>query len=125
MTKPSRPMHAVPDLDEGTTWTVRPAQPGTARHRAQAPDRTLVLALRSIPILGWLFLLLGVVRPFRSRLLRVAFWIDAVLSIVVHAAQIPTARKVAAERGITPGRAAVMTMVFGATWWKTLGEDPQ
>ncbi|WP_410870344.1 hypothetical protein [Nocardia sp. A7] len=86
------------------------------------PSRATVLALRSIPVVGWVFLIVGVVRPFRARWLRVAFWIDVVLSIGVHAAQIPAAREVAAEQGISGRRAAVMTMLFGATWWKTLGE---
>ncbi|MGY0501208.1 hypothetical protein ACWZHB_22215 [Nocardia sp. FBN12] len=89
------------------------------------PSRRTVLALRSIPVVGWVFLLVGVVRPFQARWLRVAFWIDVVLSIGVHAAQIPAARAVAAERGISGRRAAVMTMLFGATWWKTLGEAEQ
>ncbi|TCJ99637.1 hypothetical protein [Nocardia alba] len=87
-----------------------------------ATNPAAVLALRSIPVLGWLFLIVGVVRPFRARWLRVVFWIDAVLSVGVHAAQIPAARKVAAQRGISGRRAAVMTMLLGATWWKTLGE---
>ncbi|GEM30754.1 hypothetical protein NN3_17610 [Nocardia neocaledoniensis NBRC 108232] len=119
-------MHAVPDRgDDGRVWTLDAPRQEQARHRAPSPSRGTVLALRSIPVFGWAFLLLGVVRPFRSRLLRVAFWIDVVLSVGVHAAQIPAARRVAAERGIAPGRAAVMTMLFGATWWKTLGEEPR
>ncbi|MFD3746196.1 hypothetical protein [Nocardia sp. NPDC058633] len=113
----SRSLHLVPDAVD--------APPG--RHRAvpdpaSGPSRKTVLALRSIPIAGWVFLIVGVVRPFRGRLLRIAFWIDVVASVGVHAAQIPAARKVAAERGISAGRAAAMTMLFGATWWKTLGE---
>ncbi|MFE7722459.1 hypothetical protein ACFU44_25840 [Nocardia rhizosphaerihabitans] len=100
-------------------------QQSQARHRAataSAPSRGTVLALRTIPVLGWAFVILGMVRPFRSRLLKIAFWIDLALSVGAHLAQIPAARRVAAERGIGPGRAAAMTMLFGATWWKTLGE---
>ncbi|WP_446226014.1 hypothetical protein ACTWPB_13665 [Nocardia sp. IBHARD005] len=102
--------------------------PRPGSHRASAdtstgvPSRATVLALRSIPVVGWVFLIVGVVRPLRARWLRVAFWIDVVLSVGVHAAQIPAARKVAADRGISARRAAVMTMLLGATWWKTLGE---
>ncbi|MFD4352257.1 hypothetical protein ACFWPX_06840 [Nocardia sp. NPDC058518] len=116
----TRSLHVVPD-------PVNTPKPG--RHRASAadttagvPSRGTVLALRSIPVVGWVFLIVGVVRPFRAKWLRVAFWIDVVLSVGVHAAQIPAARKVAAERGISGRRAAVMTMLLGATWWKTLGE---
>lgn len=130
MTGAHRPPRATP-AREGSAreaWAARIQHGGQPRHRAigtapPAPSRSTVLALRSIPVLGWAFLLLGVVRPFRSKPLRAIFWIDAFLSIVVHAAQIPVARREAARRGIGPGRTAVMTMVFGATWWKTLGED--
>ncbi|MEU3012490.1 hypothetical protein [Nocardia asteroides] len=116
-------MHATPAGDDEFSWTVEAPRNGRARHRAPGvPSSSAVLALRAIPVLGWAFLALGVVRPFRSRLGRIAFWIDAVLSIGVHAAQIPVARREAARRGIPAGRAAAMTMLFGATWWKTLGD---
>ncbi|MFD3591847.1 hypothetical protein ACFWU5_03905 [Nocardia sp. NPDC058640] len=107
----SRSLHVVPD-----------AAPGRHRADADAPQLSheAVLALRAIPVIGWIFLIVGVVRPFRGRVLRVAFWIDVVLSVGVHAAQIPAAREVAAVQGISAKRAAVMTMLFGATWWKTL-----
>jgi len=96
-----------------------------ARHRAataSAPSATTVFALRAVPVLGWAYVILGIVRPFRSRLAKLAFWIDLALSVGAHLAQIPAARRVAAEHGIGPGRAAAMTMLLGATWWKTLGE---
>ncbi|MFC9474315.1 hypothetical protein ACFTS5_19210 [Nocardia sp. NPDC056952] len=118
----TRSLHVVPDPVSA---------PRHGRHRAAAgtsvavPGPGAVLALRSIPVIGWIFLIVGVVRPFRARWLRTAFWIDVVLSVGVHAAQIPAARKVAAERGISGRRAAVMTMLLGATWWKTLGEGEQ
>lgn len=118
----TRSLHLVPDPV---------SEPRHGRHRASAgtsagvSSQATVLALRSIPVIGWIFLIAGVVRPFRARWLRVAFWIDVVLSVGVHAAQIPAARKVAAERGISGRRAAVMTMLLGATWWKTLGEGRQ
>ncbi|MFC4375261.1 hypothetical protein ACFO5K_14270 [Nocardia halotolerans] len=109
---------------DGESWQVPVPRPG--RHRADpepvvAPSRAAVLALRAIPVLGWVFLAVGVLRPFRAKVLRVAFWVDVVLSVGVHAAQIPAARRVATERGISARRAGVMTMLFGATWWKTLG----
>ncbi|MFC8380646.1 hypothetical protein [Nocardia sp. NPDC057272] len=118
----TRSLHVVPDPVSA---------PRHGRHRAAAgtsvavPGPGAVLALRSIPVIGWIFLIVGVVRPFRARWLRVAFWIDVALSVGVHAAQIPAARKVAAERGISGRRAAMMTMLLGATWWKTLGEGEQ
>ncbi|MGW5316406.1 hypothetical protein ACWEVD_24610 [Nocardia thailandica] len=79
-------------------------------------------ATRVVPLLGWAFLALGLIRPFRNPALRVLFWIDVALSVVAHAAQIPAGRRAAAAHGIPPGRATALTMVFGATWWRTLGE---
>ncbi|GGK46170.1 hypothetical protein [Nocardia camponoti] len=79
------------------------------------------VVLRTIPILGWLFIGFGLLRPVRalSVPLRLVFWIDVVLSVGVHAAQIPAARR-AAGPGVPLGRVVAMTMLFGATWWKTL-----
>ncbi|WP_405134726.1 hypothetical protein [Nocardia sp. NBC_01388] len=81
-------------------------------------------ALRAIPILGWLYLTAGLIaaltdRAPANRLLRAAWWIDVFLSTVVHAAQIPAALRAAAGTGRSPVETAVLTQVFGATWWKT------
>src|SRR5690606_7087954 len=59
-------------------------------------------ALRAIPIAGWLYLTAGLIAAAaghapENRLLRALWWIDAFLSIVVHAAQLPFA--VRAARG--------------------------
>ena len=81
------------------------------------------LLLRSVPILGWLFLAYGVVAAVRDRPLRgrwrAVWWIDAFLSVVVHAAQIPAAVKQAESLGHSPAKTAALTMIFGLTWWKT------
>lgn len=82
--------------------------------------RARVWALRAIPLAGWAFLAYGLVRPLRSPLLRAAFWIDVSLSVGVHAAQIPAARRAAAPLGYSGARTAAMTLVFGATWWRGL-----
>ncbi|MET9485938.1 hypothetical protein [Nocardia sp. NPDC006630] len=81
-------------------------------------------ALRAIPILGWLYLAAGLIaaltdRAPANRLLRAVWWIDVFLSTVVHAAQIPAALRAAAGTGRSPVETAVLTQVFGATWWKT------
>ncbi|MGX1805869.1 hypothetical protein ACWIGI_09150 [Nocardia sp. NPDC055321] len=83
-----------------------------------------VTLLRAIPILGWLYLFAGVLaagtgRAPANRLLRAIFWIDAFLSIVVHAAQIPSALRATAGSGHSPAETAIMTQIFGLTWWKT------
>ncbi|MEU8897580.1 hypothetical protein [Nocardia sp. NPDC048505] len=79
-------------------------------------------ALQAVPILGWLYLIAGLIaaargRAPRSRALRAIWWIDAFLSIVVHAAQIPAALRAAPDRD--PVRTAVLTQVFGLTYWRT------
>ena len=81
------------------------------------------ILLRTIPILGWLFLGYGAARsatgrPLRHPVARFAWWLDAFLSVIVHAAQIPTALRTAAGTR-PPLTTAILTMVFGMTWWKT------
>ncbi|WP_194838036.1 hypothetical protein [Nocardia sp. XZ_19_369] len=81
-------------------------------------------ALRAIPILGWLYLAGGVLaiaadRVPTNRVLRVAWWIDAFLSVVVHAAQIRPALRAAEGSGRSPVETAVLTQIFGMTWWRT------
>ncbi|MTE15487.1 hypothetical protein [Nocardia aurantiaca] len=83
-----------------------------------------VSVLRAIPVLGWLYLAMGILlaasdRAPANRLLRAVFWIDAFLSIVVHAAQIPAALRATAGTGHSPVTTAAMTQIFGITWWKT------
>ncbi|NLE79166.1 MAG: hypothetical protein GX610_06205 [Rhodococcus sp.] len=80
--------------------------------------------MRAIPLLGWLYLAYGAVRavggnPIRHRVLRIVWWIDAFLSIVVHTAQIPSAVREGDKRGHSRARTALLTFVFGLTWWKT------
>lgn len=79
-----------------------------------------VVALHAVPIAGWLFLLAGpAARSSSRRWLRALWWIDAVLSIGVHAAQIPVALRAARGSGRSRLYTAVMTQLFGLTWWRT------
>lgn len=78
-----------------------------------------VLLLRAIPIAGWIYLVVGLVRPFTHRVTRVVWWIDVVLSVGAHAAQVPAALKEGRARGHSDAKIAAMTMLLGATWWKT------
>ncbi|MEV6276855.1 hypothetical protein [Nocardia sp. NPDC051832] len=79
-------------------------------------------ALQAIPVLGWIYLIGGLLaalagRAPKSRALRAIWWIDAFLSIVVHAAQIPAALR--ATPGQDPVKTAVLTQIFGLTYWRT------
>ncbi|QLY32547.1 hypothetical protein [Nocardia huaxiensis] len=83
-----------------------------------------VLALRAVPVLGWLYVAAGLIalltdRAPANRLLRAAWWIDVFLSVVVHAAQIPAALRAAKDSERSALETAVLTQIFGLTWWKT------
>ncbi len=82
-----------------------------------------VLVLRTIPIVGWIFLFAGPERVPAGRTLRrwlrALWWIDAALSVGVHAAQIPAALRAAEGSGRSRPHTAVMTQIFGLTWWRT------
>ncbi|MEV0292196.1 hypothetical protein [Nocardia sp. NPDC050710] len=89
---------------------------------------TKTTALRSIPVLGWLYLGGGVLavatdRVPRNRFLRAVWWIDLFLSVVVHAAQIPAALRAARGTGRSPWKTAVLTQIFGITYWATQEVD--
>ncbi|MBF6440327.1 hypothetical protein [Nocardia cyriacigeorgica] len=82
-------------------------------------------ALRAIPVIGWLYLVAGLIaasagRAPAHRLPRALWWIDAFLSVVVHAAQIPFALRAARGSGRSAGEIALMTQIFGLTWWRTI-----
>ncbi|WP_228538150.1 hypothetical protein [Nocardia sp. XZ_19_385] len=79
-------------------------------------------ALQAIPVLGWIYLIGGLLaalagRAPKNRALRAIWWIDAFLSIVVHAAQIAAALR--ATNGRDPLKTAVLTQIFGLTYWRT------
>ncbi|WP_433678462.1 hypothetical protein [Nocardia sp. CA-119907] len=80
--------------------------------------------LRAIPVLGWLYLAGGVAAAATNRIpespvLRGIWWIDAFLSFVVHAAQIPAALRAAEGSGRSRVQTVVLTQIFGMTWWRT------
>ncbi|WP_223513770.1 MULTISPECIES: hypothetical protein [Nocardia] len=85
---------------------------------------TKTTVIRAIPVLGWLYLAGGVLaaatdRIPDNRILRTVWWIDAFLSVVVHAAQIPVALRAAEGSGRSRFATAVLTQIFGLTWWRT------
>ncbi|MEU7907361.1 fatty acid CoA ligase family protein [Actinoplanes sp. NPDC049118] len=90
-----------------------------AAHRLR-PGRLRDLAPRVVPLAGWAFLGYGLVAPMPHPALWALWWIDAFLSIVVHALQLPVALRRARPAGVAPLRAAVLTLAFGATWWRGL-----
>ncbi len=115
-----------------------PAFPVDVRHNAKirrellarwAEDRlaggrrptAAALALRAIPLAGWAYLAAWPLLPWNHPALTALWWLDAFLSVVVHAAQIPAALR--AEQELATGRrpcaTVALTMLYGATWWRT------
>jgi acyl-CoA synthetase (AMP-forming)/AMP-acid ligase II len=101
--------------EELASWAAGQLADGPGRWRRWAP--------RLVPIGGWLYLAYGLAFGFGHPLLWAVFWIDAFLSVVVHAAQIPLARRRARYAGFGVAATAFLTMLFGATWWKPLVPD--
>ncbi|MEV7187786.1 fatty acid CoA ligase family protein [Kitasatospora sp. NPDC093102] len=81
-------------------------------------------SLRAVPLAGWAYLLAGAVHPVDQPVLVALWWIDALLSVVVHAAQLPAALRRARAAGRGRAAAAGLTMLLGATWWRSLPEPP-
>ncbi|MEV6398714.1 fatty acid CoA ligase family protein [Streptomyces sp. NPDC051907] len=88
----------------------------TGSRRPSAADQ----ALRAVPLAGWAYLAAWPLLPWDHATLTWLWWIDAFLSVVVHAAQIPAALRAEQElaTGRRPWATIALTMVFGATWWR-------
>ncbi|MFI5777604.1 hypothetical protein [Nocardia sp. NPDC051570] len=83
-----------------------------------------IVALRAVPVLGWIYVVVGLVaaatgRGPRGPILRALWWIDVFLSVVIHAAQIPVALRASEGSGRSRATTAVLTQIFGLTWWRT------
>ncbi|HET6357453.1 fatty acid CoA ligase family protein [Streptomyces sp.] len=96
---------------------------GWAEDRLTGSRRPTVAdhALRTIPLLGWAYLAAWPLLPLDHVALTALWWLDAFLSVVVHAVQIPSALRAEQElaTGRKPWATAALTMLFGATWWRT------
>ncbi|MFJ7996720.1 fatty acid CoA ligase family protein [Streptomyces sp. NPDC096310] len=88
-----------------------------ARRRPATTARTW--ALRAVPLAGWAYLLARPVLPDHP-VVRALWWADAFLSVGVHAAQIPAALQRGRAAGYRDAATAGLTMLYGATWWRTL-----
>ncbi|MFI9650608.1 fatty acid CoA ligase family protein [Streptomyces sp. NPDC052040] len=121
-----------------TRFLVHPGFPVDVRHNAKirrellagwAEDRLTErlrptagdLGLRAVPLLGWAYIAAWPFLPWDHPALTALWWVDVFLSVVVHAAQIPAALRMEQElaSGRTPRATAALTLLFGATWWRT------
>jgi hypothetical protein len=77
-------------------------------------------ALWAVPLLGWVFIVIGLVWPMTHPVLQAVWWIDVFLSIVVHGLQIIPALPRARAAGYSVPTTVFLTMLLGATWWRRL-----
>ena len=76
----------------------------------------------SIPVIGWLYIIAGLVAPLGHPWLEAAWWAILVASAGLHPLQLFIAIPVARASGVSTARAVIMTIIFGAAWWKPLRE---
>ena len=100
----------------------RPKLAQWAQHElSRKPSSTnQALALKLIPIFGWLYILLGLLIDLPPGFWTWCWYIDIFLSVVVHAAQMPLGISIGKLHGYSRREAALQTFIFGATWWKPL-----
>ncbi len=75
-----------------------------------------------IPIGGWIYILWGIIFPFQIKILQILWYIDIFLSCIVHPLQLITAIPAGKKAGIGTIKNAVLTVIFGATWWRPVKE---
>lgn len=76
--------------------------------------------LRLIPVVGWIFILWGLLFPLENRLLLFIWWVDIFLSVGVHSLQLFIAVPIGKRRDIPIQTTVLNTMLYGALWWKPL-----
>ncbi|MBN2079854.1 MAG: hypothetical protein JW838_12880 [Spirochaetes bacterium] len=82
----------------------------------------LVVLAMAIPIIGWIYIAVGFVVDLEHPVLRVIWWADLAASAGLHPLQLFVALPLARRKGVGTARALVMTIIFGAVWWKPLRE---
>jgi acyl-CoA synthetase (AMP-forming)/AMP-acid ligase II len=116
------------------TFLFHPSFPVDIRHNAKinreylsrwakrrlGPRRMRELAPRIVPVAGWTYLAYGLAAPFDHPALWTLFWVDAFASVVVHGVQLPTGVRRGRLAGYPAARSALLTVAFGATWWRAL-----
>jgi ABC-type dipeptide/oligopeptide/nickel transport system permease subunit len=84
----------------------------------ESNDKLLLL----IPIFGWLFIVYGLIFPIDNIYIKWMWYIDIFLSIPVHLLQLIIAVPVGTKSGYSKTQSTLLTIAFGATWWKPVRE---
>ncbi|HQI81662.1 MAG TPA: hypothetical protein PLR71_08890 [Deltaproteobacteria bacterium] len=68
-------------------------------------------------VLGWVFIVVGLVRPFRNETLKKLWKSLALTWLVGHPLELVLSRGIGAAAGVSPAHTLVKTIVYGFTWW--------
>ena len=71
-------------------------------------------------LLGWLFLIFGLIFPFAHPTLKVLWWAVLVLWGIGPPLEMAFSLPIGREKGRTLEETIVKTMLFGFTWWLPL-----
>lgn len=88
-------------------------------------NRLAVYSSRLIPAAGWAYIVHGLLRFPKQTWAKALWWVEVVLSVGAHLAQIPSANKKLGPSGHSRFEIAAKTLFFGATWWRTTPGDPK
>jgi hypothetical protein len=79
---------------------------------------------RLIPAAGWVYIVYGLCRFPKQRWAKALWWVEVVLSVGAHLAQVPSANKKLEPLGYSRFEIGAKTLLFGATWWRTTDAKP-
>jgi len=68
-------------------------------------------------VAGWLFIFYGIFFPFESGTLTILWWCVMLGWGILHPLELAMSLPIGKEKGLTPEKIFVKTMVFGFTWW--------
>jgi hypothetical protein len=71
-------------------------------------------------VIGWLFIVFGIIFPFEGGWMRIAWWCVLLGWGVLHPLELVFSLPAAKTRGLALERAFAKTMLFGFTWWVPL-----
>ncbi|MES2662888.1 MAG: fatty acid CoA ligase family protein [Pseudomonadota bacterium] len=73
-----------------------------------------------IPLLGWLFIIYGLIWPVQNHFLSIAWWSAIFLNIIVHGTQLYITVPLGYQVGFPKLKTIFLTFLLGATWWYKL-----
>ena len=77
-------------------------------------------AMMAGSVSGWVFIFFGVFFPFDGSFIKI-LWIFVLLGwTILHPLELAMSLPIGKEKGLTPERIFIKTMVFGFTWWLPL-----